>query len=269
MKKLLFVFLFFISSFFAHAQTGGFVNLNDFGLPTNPYQHSRFWLRGSTPAGSNPILEFYGLSKSKLYTDTIQFTKLQLREDASPYKLVWIDNTGMLRAFTPNYMIVDDTAAALSGYLRVADTTGKWLPVGTFIPPIQVNSDWNSVSGLSQILNKPTIPSAQVSSDWNSVVSPTEILNKPRLGTPYLGTTNGSGDYTVVYSTPYSVTPDVQPQLQVGNPNQGVYITSSTTTGFTVHAFQRAVLPLLGLDLLAGNPTNLTGVSVSVLVTAR
>jgi hypothetical protein len=82
------------------------------------------------------------------------------------------------------------------------------------IPSAQVNSDWNSVSGSSQILNKPdltviatnntnisnyvlttsnylvnynnlinkpTIPAAQVNSDWNSVSGSSQILNKPDL----------------------------------------------------------------------------------------
>lgn len=83
------------------------------------------------------------------------------------------------------------------------------------IPPSQINSNWNSVSGLSQILNrptlstvaisglysdligkptlstvattgsytdllnKPTIPSAQVNSDWNATSGISQILNKP------------------------------------------------------------------------------------------
>lgn len=65
----------------------------------------------------------------------------------------------------------------------------------------QVNSDWNSNSGLSQILNKPTlstvattgsyndlsnkptIPAAQVNSDWNSNSGVSQILNKPTLAT--------------------------------------------------------------------------------------
>jgi hypothetical protein len=46
----------------------------------------------------------------------------------------------------------------------------------------QVNSDWNSTSGLSQILNKPAI-TAQVNSDWNSVSGISQILNKPTFKT--------------------------------------------------------------------------------------
>lgn len=67
------------------------------------------------------------------------------------------------------------------------------------IPAAQVNSDWNAVSGVAEILNKPTlaavatsgdyndlsnlptIPAAQVNSDWNAVGGVAEILNKPTL----------------------------------------------------------------------------------------
>ena len=50
------------------------------------------------------------------------------------------------------------------------------------IPPIpQVNSDWNAISGVAEILNKPTIPAAQVNSDWNATSGVAEILNKPTI----------------------------------------------------------------------------------------
>ena len=77
------------------------------------------------------------------------------------------------------------------------------------IPAAQVNSDWNSVTGLSEILNKPTlfsgsytdltnkptifsgsytdltnkptIPAAQIQSDWNAATGLGEILNKPTV----------------------------------------------------------------------------------------
>ncbi len=45
----------------------------------------------------------------------------------------------------------------------------------------QVNSDWNAVSGVAEILNKPTIPAAQVNSDWNAVSGVAQILNKPTI----------------------------------------------------------------------------------------
>jgi hypothetical protein len=57
-----------------------------------------------------------------------------------------------------------------------ADLTGK-----PTIPAAQVNSDWNAITGVSQILNKPSIPAAQVNSDWNAVSGVSAILNKPNI----------------------------------------------------------------------------------------
>lgn len=56
-----------------------------------------------------------------------------------------------------------------SGFITIGDV------------PAQVNADWNSVSGVSEILNKPTIPAAQVNSDWNAISGVAEILNKPTI----------------------------------------------------------------------------------------
>ena len=83
------------------------------------------------------------------------------------------------------------------------------------IPEAQVNSDWNSTSGVSEILNKPTlaavatsgdyddltnkptIPAAQVNSDWNSTSGVSEILNKPTLAAVAT-----SGSYSDLSGTP-------------------------------------------------------------------
>jgi len=59
---------------------------------------------------------------------------------------------------------------------------------------VNVNADWNAVSGDAQILNKPTIPAAQVNSDWNAVSGVAQILNKPSIPdvstlVPYTGAT--------------------------------------------------------------------------------
>ena len=83
------------------------------------------------------------------------------------------------------------------------------------IPAAQVNADWNSTSGVSEILNKPTlatvatsgsyddltnkptIPAAQVNADWNSSSGVSEILNKPTLATVAT-----SGSYNDLSNTP-------------------------------------------------------------------
>ena len=61
------------------------------------------------------------------------------------------------------------------------------------IPAAQVNSDWNAVSGVAQILNKPTIPAAQVNSDWSAASGIAQILNKPTNVSSF---TNDSGYQT-------------------------------------------------------------------------
>ena len=53
------------------------------------------------------------------------------------------------------------------------------------IPEAQVQADWNqtTTTAVDYIKNKPTIPAAQVNSDWNAVSGVAQILNKPTLGT--------------------------------------------------------------------------------------
>ncbi len=111
------------------------------------------------------------------------------------------------------------------------------------IPAAQVNSDWNSSGGMSQILNKPvlfdgtwssltgkpslstvatsgnyndlsnkpTIPASQVNSDWNSSSGLSQILNKPVLfdgtwvslnGKPSFSTVATSGSYNDLLDKP-------------------------------------------------------------------
>ena len=79
----------------------------------------------------------------------------------------------------------------------------------------QVNSDWNAVSGLAEILNKPSlatvatsgsytdlsskpsIPAAQVQTDWNAASGIGVLLNKPTLATVAT-----SGSYTDLSGLP-------------------------------------------------------------------
>lgn len=102
----------------------------------------------------------------------------------------------------------------------------------------------------------------------------TGILNIPtasntkRIET-YSGITDASGNYTVTYTTAFSVVPDVQPQLQAGTASQVVRITSSTTTGFTVNVTNRASVTLLSVEVLLAATTPVSGASVSILVTSR
>ena len=115
----------------------------------------------------------------------------------APVQDVEVDGTSVLNA--QGVAEIDLTPYAKSADLATVATSGSYndLTDKPSIPAAQVNSDWNAVSGVAQILNKPTlaavatsgdyddlsnkptIPAAQVNSDWNAVSGVAQILNKP------------------------------------------------------------------------------------------
>ncbi len=68
------------------------------------------------------------------------------------------------------------------------------------IPAPQVASDWNAATGLAAILNKPTIPAAQVAADWNAASGLAAILNKPTI--PVLPSVNNQTTFTSQATVP-------------------------------------------------------------------
>lgn len=147
----------------------------------------------------------------------------------------------------------------------------------------QANSDWNASTGVTQILNKPTLASIATTGLYSDLIgkpvlasvaisgSYSDLTDKPTLrrSETYSGVTNASGNYSVTYSTPFSVIPDVQPQLTSGTPSQVVRIVSNTVSGFTVNVTNRASVTLLAVEVLLAATTPVAGAPVSVLVTAR
>jgi hypothetical protein len=103
--------------------------------------------------------------------------------------------------------LIDKGAA--NGYASL-NSEGK-VPQSQLDVATQVNSDWDSTSGISQILNKPslsrvaisgsyvdltnkpTIPEFQINSDWSAVSGLAQILNKPTIPTSTTQLTNNSG----------------------------------------------------------------------------
>lgn len=78
---------------------------------------------------------------------------------------------------------------------------------------VNVKPDWNASAGAAaEILNKPTIPAAQVNSDWNSSSGVSQILNKPNLATVAT-----SGSYDDLQDKP--TIPDAQIQSDYGQTN--------------------------------------------------
>lgn len=79
------------------------------------------------------------------------------------------------------------------------------LSLATFpsIPAAQIQSDWNQSNNalLDYIKNKPSIPAAQVNSDWNAVSGLAQILNKPTI--PTVGTWGVLNYPTYASGTPF------------------------------------------------------------------
>lgn len=125
-------------------------------------------------------------------------------------------------------------------------------------PPEYRGIEWSDVQ------NKPaSFPSSSHTHDYNS------LLNAKRIET-YLGTTDTDGNYSVVYSTAFASTPDVQPQLQASAPaSNSVRITASSNTGFTVNVSNRGAVVLLAVEVLLASTTPVNGASVGVLVIER
>jgi hypothetical protein len=121
-----------------------------------------------------------------------------------------IRNTIVALGGVPDFTQVDQLANALTATfsattqsimarLAKVATSGNYADLANLpiIPPAPVNSDWNAVSGIAQILNRPTlaavatsgsytdlsnpptIPAAQVNADWNATSGLAQILNKP------------------------------------------------------------------------------------------
>ena len=70
------------------------------------------------------------------------------------------------------------------------------------IPAAQVNSDWNAVSGVAQILNKPTIPSAPGTLNTDNSTAQTVSSSEALTGAVKLHKVSKTGTYSDLIGTP-------------------------------------------------------------------
>ena len=110
-----------------------------------------------------------------------------------------------------------------------------WASGGSFT---QVQANWNESDDTdpSYIQNKPTIPAAQVNSDWNAVSGVAQILNKPDLSN-YATTTDISdmATETWVGSQGYLTSADEVPT--VGSTDNGKVLTATYSSGSGSYAW--------------------------------
>lgn len=105
--------------------------------------------------------------------------------------------------------LVNDAGYAKESDLSLVATTGSYndLTNKPVIPAAQVNSDWNSDSGVSQILNKPVIPTAtsQLTNDSGFITNVKTINNESIIGEGNItieGGGSGTGDYDDLENKP-------------------------------------------------------------------
>jgi hypothetical protein len=92
------------------------------------------------------------------------------------------------------------------------------------------------------------------------------LIADPKRVENYSGTTDASGNYTVVYTRSFVTTPTIQPVIANTTETQLFKITSSTTSGFTVQIRTRSSITVLSSDLLSSATTAVVGAQVNVLV---
>lgn len=94
-----------------------------------------------------------------------------------------------------DYSLIDNTPTIPTDTADLTNSAG-YITLSDI--PAQVQSDWNEAdnSNPAYIKNKPTIPAAQVNADWNAISGVAQILNKPTIPTDTGDLTNGAGYIT-------------------------------------------------------------------------
>ena len=104
-----------------------------------------------------------------------------------------------------DHLISDAAAAKAASSVQSVNNTNpdENGNVTLSIPAAQVNSDWNSSSGVSQILNKPTIPTVSVEENGTASSTVTHqqqiVINSTAadiVGTKYMETTSTASTFT-------------------------------------------------------------------------
>lgn len=161
----------------------------------------------------------------------------------------------------------DSTAYVCMGDLSPFDS---YVRVYNYIQASTATPDGENVlsaTGMFGVGRYIKVPQPQANWTQTTTTAIDYIKNKPaavKAPTPYSGSTNSSGNYTVTFGTAYSVAPNVQANIIGGSNTQTIKITSVSTTAFTVNVTNRnEVLGLL--------PTysNVSAASVDVIVTEK
>ena len=141
---------------------------------------------------------------------------------------VTIAGDGTISVSSLSFSLLTGTPTTLAGYGitdPIALTSGSY-----------ANPAWITSLAYSKLTGAPTIPAAQVNSDWSSTSGITQVLNHPVTGTQTIGNSADSVTVTglALGFTPSFVIVTIRKQTGVYNLFATVRGTSLSSDGFTV-----------------------------------
>lgn len=262
MKKLLLSLLFL--SFFSSAQviddpSSYFYKVQMYGTPdffeAERFMHFKVLDSISEGENGNHFYHFKLLNKNDLKLKQSQVWRLS---DSLNTRLKKTDISIWAKQINPP--IYNKSDVGLSNADNTSDlskpiSTATQIALNTKLSVEVDGSITNELQTISKVGDNLTI------SNGNTIALGIPVVKRQES---YSGTTNASGQYTVVFSSSYSVTPNIQANIIGAPDNQNIRITSIGTTGFTVTVRNR-------VDVVGLLPTwnNVNGALVDVLITQK
>ena len=148
----------------------------------------------------------------------------------------------------------DGATAVQPSDLATVATTGDYNDLSNkpSIPSAQVNADWNSTSGVSEILNKPTLATVATSGAYSDL-----------SGTPTLATVATSGSYADLSNKPNIPTVDQVYDGTSANAQSGVAVASALSGKQDTISDLNTIRTGAGLGATAVQPSDLATVATT------
>ena len=201
------------------------------------------------PAPSTYTKAFYAANADN--AGTAMYMDLVGLQNANDLKAIEAlsGTSGLLRKTGENTWTLDTNTYATTSSLANVATTGSYndLTNKPTIPAAQVNADWNAVSGIAEILNKPTIP---------GFGTPTASASTLAEGASATASVSASGpDSAKVYNFAFGI-----PKGDTGDP--GIYYGTNTPTNPNVNFWiDPSGDPTSGIEMTSNKVTTISSSS--------